>query len=119
LSRFGGETEYCARQRGCQPPDSIARRLNGESWQPPLGTRHEPAGKMVMRKMRAKAGLNGVVHDHSDLITPLHELGIRYLGNNQWDLPPGAAIRMLAPEDWLVTLSDGQVYRLWSEDELE
>lgn len=72
-----------------------------------------------MRKHRAKAGLNGVVHDHSDLITPLRELGIRYLGENRWNLPVGAKIRMLAPEDWLVTMADGQVYRLWSEDELE
>lgn len=72
-----------------------------------------------MRKLRAKAGLNGVVHDHSDLITPLRELGIRYLGQNRWDLPPGAQIQMLAPEDWMVTMANGQTYRLWSEDEPE
>ena len=66
-----------------------------------------------------KAGLNGVVHDYSDLIAPLHELGIRYLGHNQWDLPKGAQIRMLGPEDWMLTMADGREYRLWSEDDPE
>jgi|GEM_PF-3778942 len=66
-----------------------------------------------------KAGLNGIAHDHSDLITPLHEMGVTYLGRGQWKLPVGAQIRMSGPEDWLLTLSDGRQYKLWSEDEME
>ncbi len=66
-----------------------------------------------------KAGLNGVAHDHSDLITPLSELGVKYLGRGKWKLPVGSQIRMLGPEDWTLTLLNGRVYRLWSEDEPE
>ncbi len=66
-----------------------------------------------------KAGLNGIAHDNSDLITPLGEIGVTYLGHGKWKLPVGSQIRMLGPEDWTLTLHDGRVFRLWSEDELE
>lgn len=66
-----------------------------------------------------KAGLNGVAHDHSDLLTPLSEMGVNYLGQGKWRLPPGAQIKLLRPEDWVLTLADGRIYRVWSEDELE
>jgi hypothetical protein len=66
-----------------------------------------------------KAGLNGVAHDHSDLFTPLGEMGVSYLGHGKWKLPSGSQIRMLGPEDWALTLLDGRMYRIWSEDELE
>jgi hypothetical protein len=64
-----------------------------------------------------KAGLNGVVHEYSDLIESLHRLGVYYLGHGQWHLPPGAQIKQVRNEDWVLTLHDGRTYQVWSEDD--
>ena len=60
-----------------------------------------------------RAGLDGNFHSSWDLPE-----GVEYLGDGEWSLPPGAKIRFLDGEDWILTLADTE-YHVWAEEDAE
>ncbi len=76
------------------------------------------------------AGINGNLHKFRDIemligrYGPLvwqseHRplpCGVRYLGDSNWTLPYGAEIDAAGGDDWLLTMPDGAVFHVWSED---
>ena len=66
----------------------------------------------------AKAGLNGNYHGDKvfNLEEALNELGVRYLGNEEWKLPEGAYVYEVSEEDFVLVMPDGTEYHVWTEE---
>lgn len=79
-------------------------------------------------KPRPLAGLNVDRHRLAidDPSGALLSLGVRYMGENKWRLPPGASIECLGYDeedksfDWKLTIMDEytgpQTYYVWTDD---
>lgn len=65
-----------------------------------------------------RAGLNGNYHSEHvfDLAGGLAQLGVTYNGDGDFDLPANASINATGGDDWLLTLSDGSQWHVWTED---
>jgi hypothetical protein len=66
-----------------------------------------------------KAGLNGNKHREwvHDLEGALTDLGVTYLGDGEWEMPDGAEIECMGGDDWILTMTDGTKYHVWSEED--
>lgn len=60
-----------------------------------------------------KAYINGNFHSlHLCLI----QIGIEYLGDGDWKLPDGAFVTGGHNDDWVITLKDGEVIHVYTEE---
>ncbi len=79
--------------------------------------------------MTVYAGINGNFHSDDEVyrygppnwqISDYRPLpcGVVYLGDGAWDIPLGAEIDACDGDgdDWLLTMPDGAVFHVWSQD---